>query len=596
MNWNLSVARHHATEAIIGAPVRAKDSSNAGQSDGLATTTLARSRRNVPALILSAALLYWSFQVAWFWRYCEHNINADAISYIGIARHLADGNFRASLHGYWSPLISWSLVATSFAGHDPTLAARRLMLVFFALSMALIFALTQKLWGSRYLSALAVLWFTASRGMAAFSVYFIGADLLLTAAVLLYFILLLECLEHPRHVSGWLLLGVIHGLAFLAKAVALPLLACTTLPASIWSCNGNRRQGFRNLVVAAVFPILVWAAWGMSLRTKYGVFTTGYQLRWNLIDPQVKKTHRAARELGALVATDTTYDQYMVADVMPPGSRFWNAKVFTRSLVPQVLHNERTNIPQACKELLVLLTPGGLLALLICVWRLGQKCATSRVRFHFALAALCTTAALVAAYGMLVFDGRYVIPVSAVLISLSVGFCAPVSGTSINREHDQTTAHWRLALVSLIVLGLLSVQFYWGSPFRTIRQDYQRSIYQAADLLRKDGARRVVSVGEGPYPEHGVGWEAGPYSAYFSGSKIIAAAFTPPLASTLAPIIGDIHTLSPDAVMIWGSPLDSNYSTLVQKLGRTSSQWSSTRVAIRDPYKGEVGTIFLHID
>jgi hypothetical protein len=140
---------------------------------------------------------------------------------------------------------------------------------------------------------------------------------------------------------------------------------------------------------------------------------------------------------------------------------------------------------------------------------------------------------------------------------------------------------------------LLSVQFYWASPFRTIRQDYQRSVYQAADVLRKAGVRRLVSIGEGPYPEHGVGWEAGLYSAYFSGSQIIGENFSSPAGTIPDAVIGDISALSPDAVMIWGFPSDSTYSALVHELMRKPSRWNSTGIAVGDPYKGEVGTIFL---
>src|SRR5438270_12774012 len=98
-------------------------------------------------LILGLAVLYWLFQVVWFRRYCRDNINADAISYIGIARHVAEGKFRASLHGYWSPLISWLIAAVSFASSDATRAARLLMLPIFAVCLVLIYWFTQKLWG-----------------------------------------------------------------------------------------------------------------------------------------------------------------------------------------------------------------------------------------------------------------------------------------------------------------------------------------------------------------------------------------------------------------------------------------------------------------
>jgi len=134
-------------------------------------------RKYTPELLLALAGLYWAFQIGWFWRYCGRTINFDAISYIGIARHIAQGDLKASLHGYWSPLISWLIAVVSFAGGDRTREARLLMLPLFAACMVLTYWLTQKLWNSRLLSAAAVLWFTTARGVAAFSVCFIGADL-----------------------------------------------------------------------------------------------------------------------------------------------------------------------------------------------------------------------------------------------------------------------------------------------------------------------------------------------------------------------------------------------------------------------------------
>jgi len=58
-----------------------------------------------------------------------------------------------------------------------------------------------------------VLWFTATREVAAFSVCFIGADFLLTACLLSYFILLMRCLEQPESFGKWRTLGVAHGVA-----------------------------------------------------------------------------------------------------------------------------------------------------------------------------------------------------------------------------------------------------------------------------------------------------------------------------------------------------------------------------------------------
>jgi len=548
-------------------------------------------RRHVPELLITAAVLYWCFQIAWFWRYCGHNINADAISYIGIARHLAAGDFRASLHGYWSPLISWLIAATSFLAIDRTLAARLLMLLLFAISLVLVYMLTQRLWGSRLLSAVAVLWFTVARGVAAFSVCFIGADLLFTATILIYFILLLGCLEEPANSRLWLGLGAAHAFSFLAKAVAMPLLACLTLLAVVCTSGRSPGRGFRCLLVAAIFPILVWGAWGTALRSKYGEFTTGYQLRWNLIDPALKKASATSDGLTTLQSTTRIYDDYMVSDVMPPGSPFWKAKIARPSLLSYIAGNESQNLPQAGKELLVLLTPGGLLALVVAVWRLAQQRAANQVRFLFAMIALLGTLALAVAYCMLVFDGRYLIPPAAVLIALSLGFAAPLNGQNSADSSPRSTSSrpWQWALSVLIGAGLLGVQLYWASPFRTIRQDYQSSVYRAADSLKQAGCRKIVTIGEGPYPEHGVGWEAGLYSAYFSDSRIIAALFAPLTGVQVGPILSDVSMLAPDAVMIWGSPSVPSYSALIA--GFHDAHLRQTSLSIRDPHKGEVGTI-----
>src|SRR6266498_3135090 len=154
-------------------------------------------------ILLVLAGLNCLFQILWFWQFTGHNINYDAVSYIGIARHLVDGDFQGSLHGYWSPLIAWCIAGISVFTHDFLLAGRIVTVASFLLCLPLLYLLTLRLWSSSILAALAVLCFTLSRGVAAFSVFFIGADFLLTALVLCYFILLLRCLRTPQPVH-WL--------------------------------------------------------------------------------------------------------------------------------------------------------------------------------------------------------------------------------------------------------------------------------------------------------------------------------------------------------------------------------------------------------
>jgi hypothetical protein len=574
----------------------------------------ARDRGNrLAALLIVLAAVNWCFQAIWFWRYCGRNINADAVSYIGIARHLAAGDFGASVHGYWSPLISWLIAATSLAVNDRslndhsinahTLAARLLMLPLFALSLGLAYWLTYRLWGSRVLGAMVVLWLTAARGVAAFSVCFVGADFLLTACVLAYFILLLGCLEQPTSLRKWLTLGLAHGVAFLAKAISLPLLAIATLLAVMFSLRGNSKKAATALVCAAIFPTLSMAGWGTAIREKYHVFTTGYQLRFNLLEPAAR---RASQPAGLAVLHDArmSYDDFMVADQMPAGSPIWHVHVWRPGLVQQILRKEEQNIPLAIKELFVLLTPGGILALLLGVIQLTRGRKQAPRRFRFAWIVLFTTAALVLAYCMLVFDGRYVLPITAVLMALGIRFAVPPgmareASTDIEKVDD--AGRWQTLAGTLLVLGLIGTQLYWASPFRTIQQDFQRSLYEAADGLRKGQARTVVVIGEGPYPEHGVGWEAGVYAAYFAGARVVGDLFEDtgdavpgsggPGNVDADSAVADVGKLDPDAVLVWGPPVRAKYAGVVSKLQQAYPDAFTS--SISDPVKGNVGTLIL---
>jgi hypothetical protein len=548
-----------------------------------------------PRAVLGLAGLYWILNVLWFWRYCWRNINADGISYIGIARNITDGNFRASLHGYWSPLVSWTMAATSFFSSNRTLAAHLLMLPLFVACLILLHRLTDNLWHSKLLSSLAVLWFATARGIAIFSISFIGADLLLTALVLVYFNQLLLCLEQPEIAPRWFRLGAAHGVAFLTKSIAMPLFAFTTALAVLLILKGDWKGSLKRLFCAAAIPIVIWASWGMALRTKYGVFTAGYQLHWNLIPPDIRAAQARGHELLELHDSRAIYDRHMVSDIMPPGSPLWQVKVWRASLLGQILRRELQNVPVAAKESFILLTPGGLLALTMCVVRLTRTRQVSTVRFHLAWLALATTGALVVAYCMLVFDGRYVIPVVAILIALAVGAFVPADRThgDANRHVESWyRAHrWKTASALLLFLSLIGVQIYRGSPFRALQQDFQESAYDGASVLKDANAKTIVVVGAGPYPEHGVGWEAGLYSAYFAGAHVVGNTDYLPSPGHENFVIADIATLDPDAVMVWGTASNINYSSTITGI-REAHHGSATRI-VRDPERGEVGTVVI---
>lgn len=557
--------------------LRVEQSPRPGKGEGVIT-----------AALLLLAGLNCTFQILWFWRFASHNTNYDAVSYIGIARHLAAGDIRGSLHGYWSPLISWLMAAFSIFSSNYTLIGRALAIASFLACLPLLYLLTLKLWNSSALAALAVLWFTTARGIAAFSVYFIGADFLLSGLVLIYFFLLLGCLRQPSR-RKWLLLGVPHAAAFLAKAIAMPWLAIATIAASLLSGRQSLKRSFGYLCAGMVIPLLVWSGWGMALKAKYGQFTPGYQSRWNLLETESRsRLERQSGNLSLLTDTSQTYDRYMVVDNMYPGSPLWQARLDFTKRSALAVRKIFLNFPSALKELIILITPGGVLAVLLAVFISRRKFAAPETQLLW-IVCLCSVV-LILAYSLLVFDGaRYLLPLAPILIACAVPFLWPAKWRGLNVNMPSPPARWRWAACTLFVAGTLFSQFYWASPFRTIRRDYQLSCYDAAEKLRElPSCKRLVVMGSGPFPEHGVGWEAGIYSSYFAGCHMVAFADQIPAKAQLGTMQADLKRIGPDAVLLFGNPQSSAFAGIQD----TELQKGFSSTAILDPQVGEVGTLF----
>src|SRR4029077_2362248 len=183
------------------------------------------------SLLIAVAVLSCIFQLFWFASHCFNQIDYDGMAYTGIARHLRQGEFHAAINAFRSPLLSWLIAVVATLGSSDYLHIGKLINIgAFLLSGALLYVLTKKVWHSRLAASLAVLLFVLGRGLAAAAVGMITPDFLFAALVLIYFIVLLRCFRNER-LKDWFSLGFVHGLAFLAKAFALPWLGVCTLVA-----------------------------------------------------------------------------------------------------------------------------------------------------------------------------------------------------------------------------------------------------------------------------------------------------------------------------------------------------------------------------
>src|SRR5271163_69492 len=155
---------------------------------------------------IAVAVLSCAFQLLWFASKCFNQIDIDGMAYLGIARHLRQGEFHAAINAFRSPLISWLIALASFESSDYLHIGKLMNVACFLLSLALLYVLTGKLWRSRLTASVAVLMFALGRGLAASAVTMITPDFLFAALSLLYFIVLLRCLRKDG-LKDWFSLG-----------------------------------------------------------------------------------------------------------------------------------------------------------------------------------------------------------------------------------------------------------------------------------------------------------------------------------------------------------------------------------------------------
>jgi hypothetical protein len=534
-----------------------------------------RKSSRLAALLVVATFISCVFQLWWFWSKCVHQIDIDGIDYVGIALKLRQGLFFSSVNGFRSPLISWIIALIPL---DVFRAGKLVSVATYLVCVGLTYILALRLWQSKAVAGTAALLFSLSRGVAFGAVAMITPDLLLTAIVLVYFLVLLEFVRHDRHS---LLLGVIHAIAFLAKAFALPWLTVMSLTAVLLSAGSFKRRSQRFLL-AILFPLLAVAFWSLILHSKYGVFTTGTQFKTNLLQWTLK-AYREPQASRYTVLRDITRgtDEYMVGDPMPPGSWAWSYRLKLRQVAPAVLKAESKNLPAMVKEFAILSNPGLLLGFSILVVRfIRRRQKLERFAPTIAIIILVGALALVFAYSMLVFDSRYLLPLLPLVIAFGTRFLVP--------DPSLKSSFFRPLCWGLVSAGVIFFAAYRSSPFRVQTRDFQTICYRTGAILAHEPVKTVVSIGSGPFPEHGVGWEAGYKAAYFAGKKLIATDEIAPSEKELPAVMSDLAKAAPDAVFVWQSDDDKR-----RRLLSTLERHYSEKARILDPVLGDVGVLLI---
>ena len=184
---------------------------------------------------------------------------------------------------------------------------------------------------------------------------------------------------------------------------------------------------------------------------------------------------------------------------------------------------------------------------------------------------------------MLVFDGRYVLPLAPLLIAFAVPFLLPSFSVPGNRSLRKLAG-------ALFAVSAIFFTSYWASPFRSLRRDYQTGVYSTAAALRQiPSCNRLVAIGEGPFPQHGVGWETGIYASYFAGCRVVGFSDEMPSAGQTKAVLADIQHLQPDSILLFAKPQNTNYELLLRAIQEEGLY--ATSKPLVDPEVGEIGRL-----
>jgi hypothetical protein len=214
-------------------------------------------------------------------------IDHDGIAYIRIATYYLHRQWHLAVSGYWGPLFSWFMIPLQLATGDPQIAARVAMM----LSAMLFYAAALVFFRTIRLPQLAVV--LGALGMAVMSISSSAnnetPDLLLSAlSIVTLSILITDRWADRRPLQ--VLAGVLWGLCYLTKAIALPWgIASTIAIGFLWWLAGLRRPRAIAAAVAVTIAaqLVVAAPWIAVLSHRYGhfVFSTTARIAHATVGP-----------------------------------------------------------------------------------------------------------------------------------------------------------------------------------------------------------------------------------------------------------------------------------------------------------------------
>ncbi len=280
------------------------------------------SLKRKPDKYLFGILLFYSALGILLFPLYRYNLDADAISYISIAKKYAIGNFNDAINGYWGPLFSWLLTPFILLGADPLPSSRILNLLIGLPVFPVMSAISRQFCLSD--KTRKVILATLVPVVLSFALFLISPDLLVAVLLLIYFYIVFRP-DYGNTGRLGLLCGLCGGISFLAKSYALPFFLSHFILMNFLHYFRHKTRREKNTTIKGLFFglftfVLVSGPWTILISIKYQEFTFSTSGPYNisLFGPETKgrqpKLHKgfyAPPNPTAIAITEDRYSMYI---------------------------------------------------------------------------------------------------------------------------------------------------------------------------------------------------------------------------------------------------------------------------------------------
>src|SRR5437660_4120929 len=241
-------------------------------------------RHSATPLIL--ILAGYAVATVWTLPLTRWQLNPDGVSYILAARRVLSGDFLGAASAHWSPLFSWMLVPLLAAGIEPLLACKVLMDTIGAATIVAVWLLAP--FFTRRASVRIVITAAFAPIVLAWASSLVTPDLLLVCILLFYFLAVFKS-EDDARARTTIAAGLLGGLAYLAKAYALPFFVAhfTLVHVVRWRSGRSR---FLTGMAAFLAVALPWIA-TISLKYGHPTASSAGSYSWHVVGPLVRGSH-----------------------------------------------------------------------------------------------------------------------------------------------------------------------------------------------------------------------------------------------------------------------------------------------------------------